>query len=201
MSRETSSVRRSLIRDTRGATLVEFAVVAPIFIGILLFIFDTAYLIFARAILRGEVNAVARASTMETATNESRAVMDARVIERVRLLVPHGELDFDRAAFGNYTRAQARVEPFVDNNDSNACDSGESFLDLNGNGQHDLDGGRTNVGDARDVVVYTVSLQYDRLFPVAGLLGLNESVQLQAQTLLKNQPFGVQAQPTTGTCP
>ena len=201
MRRETSSIRRSLVRDTRGATIVEFAVVAPIFIGILLFIFDTAYLIFARAILRGEVNAVARASTMETATNESRATMDARVTERVGLLVPHGALDFDRVSFGNYTRAQARAEPFVDNNNSNACDNGESFLDLNGNGQHDLDGGNANVGGARDVVVYTVTLQYDRLFPVAGMLGLSQSVEIQAQTLLKNQPFGVQAQPTTGLCP
>jgi len=195
------SVRRPLLGDTRGATLVEFAVVAPVFIAILLFIFDTGYLIFARAILRGEVNTVARASTMETATNESRAAMDAQVTERVRLLVPHGDLQFNRAAFGNYTQAQARVEPFVDNNDSNDCDNGESFLDLNGNGQHDLDGGRTGGGGARDVVVYTVSLQYDRLFPVAGLLGLSPTVQLRAQTLLKNQPFDLQAQPTTGLCP
>ncbi|WP_172835898.1 TadE/TadG family type IV pilus assembly protein [Porphyrobacter sp. CACIAM 03H1] len=186
--------------DVSGATIVEFAVVAPVFLGVLMFIFDIAYLVYARAQLTGLVNAVGRASTLETANDETRSDMDARLTEQMRELVPHGEVEFERVSFNNYGLAQARAEPFVDTNDSNDCDAGESFLDLNGNGRHDLDGARVGGGGARDVVIYTVTLTYDRLFPVSALIGLDPSVEVQAQTLLKNQPFDLQAQPTTRVC-
>ena len=201
MYRLEPSFRRAILRDRNGTALIEFALIAPLFFLILMFIFDSAYLMYARSILRGEVNMAGRSSTLETATADSRAAMDARVADRVRLVVPHGQFSFDRTAFGNYSQAQARVEPFIDNDDSNTCNNGESFLDLNGNGQHDLNGGRAGGGGARDVVIYTVSLQYDRLFPIANMIGLNRTVNLRAQTLLKNQPFDSQTQPTTGQCP
>lgn len=201
MTRPKQRRWRRPMSDASGATIVEFAAVAPVFLGVLMFTFDIAYMIYARAQLTGLVNAVGRASTLETANDETRAEMDARVTEQVHELVPHGELDFRRVSFNNYGLAQARAEPFVDGNENNDCDNGESFLDLNGNGQHDLDGARVGGGGARDVVIYTVTLRYDRLFPVAGLIGLDPSVEVQAQTLLKNQPFDLQAQPTRRVCP
>jgi hypothetical protein len=165
-----------------------------------MFIFDAGYLMYVRSLLSGEVNAVGRASTLETATDETRAAMDARVGEKVRALVPHGELTYERVAFNSYGLARARVEPFVDGNDTNTCDNGESYLDLNLNGVHDTDGGRRNGGGARDVVIYTVTLRYDRLFPVGALIGLDREVVLTAQTLLRNQPFDQQTQPPTRVC-
>lgn len=187
-------------RDQGGATLVEFALIAPFFLGIVMFIFDAGYMAYARALLSGEVNAVGRASALETATDVTRGTMDAQLEERLQQLVPHGEVEFGRLAFTDYGRAQARAEPFADVDGSNACDNGESFVDLNGNGRYDLDGGRTGGGGARDVVIYTVTLRYDRIFPVAGLLGLDNEVVLRSQTLLKNQPFDLQSQPITRTC-
>lgn len=200
MRRKQKCCLARLAQHDQGSTLVEFAIVAPIFFGILMFIFDMGYMAYARSVLRGEVNAVGRASTMETATNENQAAMDARLEEVVGIVVPQGDFAFNRVSFGSYGLAQARAEPFVDDNDSNDCDDGESFLDLNGNGQYDLDGSRAGGGGARDVVIYTVTVRYDRMFPVAGLLGLSNTVELQASSLLKNQPFDQQRQPTTGFC-
>jgi hypothetical protein len=191
---------RGLFRSNVAATMVEFAVVAPIFFGVLFFIFDMGYMLYAQSILNGEVKSVGRASTLETATDENREAMDEELAADVRKVVPHGEFTFQRTSFNNYGLAQARVEPFVDVNGDSICNSGENFLDLNGNGQYDLDGGRAGGGGARDVVIYTVTLSYDRLFPVAGLFGLSPQVQLQSQTLLKNQPFDLQSQPSTRVC-
>ncbi len=198
-ARETSS-RRGLRRDISGATIVEFAVVAPVFFGTLMFIFDAAYMLYARAMLDGEVHAAARASTLETANDTSRANLDAQLADRMSQLVPHGTLGFERVAFNRYGLAQTRAEPFGDTNNNNRCDNGESFLDLNGNSRHDLDGGRAGGGGARDVVIYTVTLRYDRLFPVAGIFGFDPEVVLQSQTLLRNQPFDQQSQPVTRVC-
>lgn len=193
-------ISRNLGRDTSGATIVEFAVVAPIFIGIIMFIFDMGFMAYARSVLSGEINAVGRESTLESASDQSRAAMDARVAARVRLIVPDGAVTFEREAFNTYGLAQTRAEPFVDANDNDDCDTGESYLDLNGNSRFDLDGARAGGGGARDVVIYTATLQYTRFFPVAELFGMDNNVELQARTLLRNQPFDQQAQPTTGVC-
>ena len=193
-------INRNLRRDTSGATIVEFAVVAPIFIGIIMFIFDMGFMAYARAILSGEVNAVGRASALETATDETRADMDARVAEQVRLIVPDGAVTFERESFNTYGLAQTRVEPFVDVNDNDRCDTGESYVDLNGNSRFDLDGARAGGGGARDVVIYTATLRYTRFFPVAEFFGMNRDVELQARTILKNQPFDQQSQPNSRVC-
>ena len=191
---------RTLGRDTSGATIVEFAVVAPIFIGIIMFIFDLGFMAYARSVLSGEINAVGRASALETATDQRRSDMDARVAEKVRLIVPDGTVTFDRESFNTYGRAQTRVEPFVDGNDNDTCDAGESYLDLNGNSRFDLNGARAGGGGARDVVIYTATLRYTRFFPLAALFGMDNDVELQARTILKNQPFDQQSQPTSGVC-
>lgn len=193
-------INRPLGRDPSGATIVEFAVVAPIFIGIIMFIFDMGFMAYARSILSGEVNAVGRASALETATDDTRAAMDDRVTEKVRLIVPDGTVTFQRESFNTYGLAQTRVEPFADGNDNDRCDAGESFIDLNGNRRFDLDGARAGGGGARDVVIYTATLQYTRLFPVAELFGMDRTVELQARTLLKNQPFDQQSRPASGVC-
>lgn len=200
MRRRANWLGRRLAKDASGATIVEFAVVAPVFLSVVMFSFDIGYMVYARSQLTGLVNAVGRASTLETANDVTRATMDAELTDQVHKLVPHGSVEFERVSFSNYGLAQARAEPFVDTNDSNSCDAGESFLDLNDNRQHDLDGARVGGGGARDVVIYTVTLTYDRLFPVAGLIGLDPTVSVQAQTLLKNQPFDRQVQPVTRVC-
>jgi hypothetical protein len=191
---------RILVDDSSGATLVEFAIIAPIFLGIIMFIFDTGYMMYAQNLLSGEVNAVGRRSALETATNQTRQAMDERLAERVRNLVPHGEFEFERESFSNYENAQSRVEPFIDGNRSNTCDNGESYLDLNFNRRHDLDGSRAGGGGARDVVIYTVTLRYDRFFPVSGFFDFDQTVELQTRTLLKNQPFDRQVEPQTEVC-
>lgn len=193
-------INRSLRRDTSGATIVEFAVVAPIFIGIIMFIFDMGFMAYARSILSGEVNAVGRASALESATDKSQADQHARVAEKVRLIVPDGAVTFERESFNTYGLAQTRVEPFVDANDNDKCDVGESYLDLNGNSRFDLNGARAGAGGARDVVIYTATLRYARFFPVAELFGMDNDVEIQARTILKNQPFDQQSQPMSGTC-
>ncbi|WP_301750686.1 TadE/TadG family type IV pilus assembly protein [uncultured Erythrobacter sp.] len=193
-------INRNLGRDMSGATIVEFAVVAPIFFGILMFIFDMGFMAYARSILSGEVNAVGRASALETATDQRRAEMDARVAEKVRLIAPDGAVTFERDAFNSYGLAQTRVEPFVDDNENDRCDAGERYLDLNGNSRFDLNGARAGGGGARDVVIYTVTLRYTRFFPLAEIFGMNRNVEIQERTILKNQPFDQQSQPTSGVC-
>ena len=80
---------------------------------------------------------------------------------------------------------------------------GEPFEDANGNGQWDADRGRSGFGGARDAVLYSVNVEYDRFFPIARFIGVSETMDMTVSTVLRNQPYGLQdsGAPAVGNCP
>ena len=56
---------------------------------------------------------------------------------------------------------------------------------------------RGGFGGARDIVMYTVTATYDKLFPLYGLIGMEQQGTMTISTVLKNQPYGQQAEETT----
>ena len=196
----TTEESRTLLRDARGATIVEFAFVAPVLILLLMFLFDVGYYLYAKSILTGEVLAAGRSSALETATQANRDLLDNNVETSVKRLVNSGTLSFDRMAYKSYGRAQAKAEAFIDGNNNNICDANESFDDANGNGVRDLHSGTSGQGGAKDVTIYTVTLRYDRMLPMASLLGWGQEVTMRSSTLLRNQPFDKQAEAVIGHC-
>ncbi|MGE4430214.1 MAG: TadE/TadG family type IV pilus assembly protein [Sphingobium sp.] len=192
---------KALFGNRRGATIVEFAIVAPVLLMILMALFDTGYYLYARAILSGEMQAAGRSSALESASEETQEDLDDHVTAAVQRVVPHGALSFTRMAYGSYERAQAKAEPFIDANGNGICDDGELFEDTNNNDTYDLDGGLEGQGNARDVTIYTATLRYDRLFPLAHMLGWSNQVAVSSSTLLRNQPYDKQSVPPEGTCP
>lgn len=190
----------ALRSDRRGATILEFAFVAPVLLLMLMFLFDTGYFLYARAILSGEVQAAGRASALETATEAKRDTLDDDVKTAVKRLVGAGQFSFARMAYKSYGRAQAKAEAFVDGNGDGQCNNNETFDDANFNGVRDLDSGTSGQGGAKDVTIYTVTLRYNRIFPMAYLLGWSNEVTMSSSTILRNQPFDKQAEPVTGNC-
>ena len=52
------------------------------------------------------------------------------------------------------------------------------------------------------MTLYTLKLRYERLFPVAAILGWNQQAIVAATTLLKNQPYASQTVTAVQTiCP
>jgi len=85
-------------------------------------------------------------------------------------------------------------------NNDGLCNNGENFDDWNGNGTRDLEGARTNQGNARDAVIYTAHVTYPRLLPMGALLGWSNNVSITASTVLRNQPYGDQAATAVRKC-
>ncbi|PEQ11248.1 hypothetical protein B2G71_18360 [Novosphingobium sp. PC22D] len=186
-------------RDTRGVSAVEFALVAPVLLMILMGIFDMSYNMYTNALLEGSVQQTARDSTIEGAGTKS-AELDAEVSRSVQNLVPNATLEFRRTAYSSFSDV-GEPEDFDDVNGSGACDDGEVFEDANGNGQWDADRGRAGQGAARDAVLYEVTITYPRPFPVAELLGFASTSHMVARTVLRNQPYGgLEAEPSVGNC-
>lgn len=183
---------RTLARDKRGVTAVEFALIAPALLVLLLGVFDTAYNLYAASVLNGAAQKAARDSTIEGAETRGLAI-DDKVAAAVHNVVPGAEVTFDRRAYRDYSDIH-QPENYTDVDKDGVCDDDEPFEDSNGNGVWDSDRGADTMGSARDAVLYTVTVSYPRAFPLMHLIGLPETVTSRSQTVLRNQPYGAQNQ-------
>ena len=181
---------RRLATASEGATLVEFALLAPVLLMLLMGIFDMGYNIYATVLLNGTIQEAARDSTLESASSQADAI-DKIVTDSVRAISPNATITFDRRAYTNFSDV-SEPEDFTDVNNDGICDNCEPFEDVNGNGTWDADRGIQGMGGARDAVLYTVTVRYPRVFPIANLIGLPPYFETQAQTVLRNQPYGEQ---------
>jgi Flp pilus assembly protein TadG len=190
----------SLARDESGVTVAEFALIAPVLIMTLMGLFDMSYNFYADTMIEGAVQNAARDSTIESFASNPSA-LDNTVEEAIRGVVPRATVTFERTAYTNYTDI-GQAEEFTDNNGDSACNNNESFVDVNGNGVWDADRSQDATSGARDAVVYEVTAVYNRMFPVPGLLNLEPQVTVRAKTILRNQPFNLQAiEAVVASCP
>ena len=189
-----------LARDRRGVTVVEFAIVAPVMLALIMGLGDLLYQAYAQSLLDGAIQKAGRDSAIQGgATNAG--TLDAAVLAAVKQIAPSATYTATRKSY--YTFASIKPEDFTDTNGDGRCDNGEVFTDINGNNTWDVDPGTTGQGGANDVTVYTVKVTYPRLFPTPGLLGFPPTQTLTASTLLKNQPYATQTVVTAKTvkCP
>ena len=191
-----------LSRDERGVTVIEFALIAPVLMLLLMGLFDLSYNMYTTEMLQGAIQNASRNSSMEGAAGRE-AALDATVTKAVRAVSPNAVLAFDRQSYASFTDA-GRPEDYSDVDSSGTCNNGEPFEDANGNGTWDTSTGTAGFGGARDAVLYTVTVTYQRAFPVAGFIpGQSNDFTLSASSVLRNQPYGQQAAaaaPVTGNC-
>ncbi len=182
-----------LFRQKKGATIVEFAIIAPTFLLLMLGSFDIGHTVYLQGVLKGAVLEAARDSTLESASNDLVAI-DTLVTDRVKTVMPTAQLEFDRKSYFQFTDVD-RPEAFEDapdaaGNKNGKYDKGECFSDENGNGAWDPDVGTTGLGGPNDIVMYTVTVKYESLFPLYQMVGLEQSKTVAATTVLRNQPYG-----------
>ena len=183
---------RRLAAAEGGAALVEFALLSPVLLMLLMGIFDMGYNIYASVLLNGSIQEAARNSTLESASAKADAI-DKIVTDAVRGISPDAVITFQRKSYTSFSDV-SEPEDFTDVNGDGMCDDGEPFEDVNANGTWDADRGIDGMGGARDAVLYTVTVRYPRAFPIANLIGLPPYFETRAQTVLRNQPFGLQQQ-------
>jgi Flp pilus assembly protein TadG len=188
------------LRDSRGISTVEFALVAPVLLLMIMGFFDLAHREYATAVLQGSLQKAARDSTLESGTAQA-TTLDAAVKSQVTKILGSKAVFATPVRLSYYDFGRVgQAETFVDKiPKNNKYDKGECFQDVNGNATWDADLGKTGNGSAEDVVVYQQTVTYPRLFPMAKLLGWSTTQQITASTVLRNQPYGNQAPPVSTT--
>lgn len=175
--------------DSQGATIVEFAIVLPLFMVLLIGILDIGQMVYGKSVLAGAVHKAARASSLET-RNTARA--DAAVLDAIRPLLPGVSIESSRTSYYDFADI-GRQEKWNDANGNARCDNGETYTDENRNGQWDEDvGTQGNGGDPNDVVVYRVTASFSPVFKVPFLPQRWSTRTLTATAVTRNQPFGNQ---------
>lgn len=191
-----------LARDARGATLVEFAFVAPVLCLFLVGAFDTAHTLYMQAALEGVVQKTGRDSALEVGTEQAqRDATDEKVRAQVQAIANNATVTYTRRFFRTFGQAlAARYEDYTDTDRDGTCDHGEPYTDANNNSVWDADGANAGQGGAKDKTVYTVQISYARLFPLDKFLpGLSPTHVLTAKTVLQNQPYSDQQSYTNTT--
>ncbi len=177
---------------------MEFGLIAGVFVSLLLGLFDMGQAAYTRAILDGAVEEAARTSALETGDIDAA---DDRIEEMIDFVAPGAVVVSQRRSYFDFADVE-RAEAWNDADGSGVCDNNESYTDENGNGVWDEDIGADGNGGAGDVVIYTVTVTYEPLFPNPFWSGGPTNRVMTASAVKKNQPFADQARygSTAGVC-
>ena len=194
---------RTLRGDERGATMIEFAIITPVMLGLIMGLGELSYQGYMQSMLTGAVQKAGRDSTIQ-GNGSQTTQLDAVVIAQLNQLRSGWTQNCSatppataptycstRKSYANFLTVGP--EQFVDTAGTGVYDSTrDCFTDVNGNGVWDSDPGVSGQGGANDVTVYSITVTYPRAFPVFGLLGMTKSATLNGSTTLKNQPYATQ---------
>ncbi|WP_417452932.1 TadE/TadG family type IV pilus assembly protein [Kiloniella sp.] len=176
----------------RGAVALEYALGLPIFLTLVLGVFDLGGVYFATILLEGGLREAARYGV--TGNLEPGVTKEEKILETINI---HGagfvQVKADELTTLVYEDFDAigDPEPYVDANGNNAYDGGETFTDLNCNGAWDSDAGFDGAGNGSEVVLYTVVHETQLITGyVANLIGENGKVKLRASVAVRNEPYG-----------
>lgn len=178
---------RRLVRDRRGVAAVEFAFMAPLFLLATMGIFDLAWQYYMKATLSGIVEEAGRSATLQVYSSNQDA-LDEAVRAQVQNVYRGLNVDIERRAYAGYGDVRT-PERFTDADSNGRFDDGECFYDSNGNGRWDADPSAAGNGRANQVVEFTASVDFVRIFPLWRMLGQPQVTKISARTLLRNQPY------------
>ena len=178
-------------KDRSGAAALEFALSAPFMIMLVVGIMEIAMMSFSSALVEGAVRNASRfgITGLEVDGDTSRETAIIQQIQNDTL----GMIEVDGSNIQTLVYPSFEdiglPEPFTDDAPSNGeYDEGETFNDINGNGQWDPDMGQAGAGGPGDVVVYRVSYEWPLML---GLLAdiFGSSIDMGASIAVRNEPY------------
>jgi Flp pilus assembly protein TadG len=181
------SFRRNILGDSRGATIVEFAFVAPVLMLTLMGIFDLGYKSYISSVLQGALHDAAR---MATVGDKTVTQIDAAVNTRLRSFSRGATITITHKSYSDFSGVKVAERITSDTVPTGQYNVGDCYEDYNNNNAYDTDRGKSGQGNSEDVVNYEITIVYPRLFPVTKLMGLPSTETVKASTVLRNQPYG-----------
>jgi len=184
---------RLLRRNEEGATIVEFALIAPTLMLFVMGIIEVAMVLFVSMLLEGSVREAGRYGiTGYVYQGFDRIAIIRKIVEENTIgLVDMEKVKIETLTYQSFS-AVGQPEPFSDTNGNGQRDAGEPFNDVNGNGTWDDDMGVNGAGGPGDIVVYTITYDWPLLTTFLGdLMGRAGIMQLRASYAVRNEPWDI----------
>jgi Flp pilus assembly protein TadG len=185
---------KNLRRNSDGATLLEFAFVAPVFVLMLMGAMDVGYSMYIRTVASGTLERAARNGSLEGA-NFSQVEENIRtaVFEILPTYARFEEnVDVSVKNYTDFSRIAAAEKFTKDINSNGVADSGDCWIDEDNDGQFGVNQGQDGIGGADDAVYYNTTIRMKSLFPFYEMISGTEDKEFVVKTLVINQPFQTQ---------
>lgn len=180
----------ALARCQNGVTAIEFALIAPVFILLVMGIIEFSLIMFTSAVMESATNNTSRLGKtgyVPGAETREQEIIDT-VAARTQGLLDPAKIAVSTTVYSNFNDV-GQPEPCVSPAQPPCGGTpGVNFIDVNGNGQWDADMGAAGLGNPGDVVVYTVSYPWPIMTPVMrGILG--NTYLITARDVVRNEPY------------
>lgn len=185
-----SASSKRLVRDAGGATIVEFAFIAPVLMLLLAGVVELGLLMGGQAILDNAGFIASRTGKTGYAQKDKTQAdaIAAAVQDAASGYLDPSKISITSVAYSDYD--SMAPEPFTDLNKNGVWDSGEPYTDVNDNKKYDANVGKTGYGAAGQIVVYTVTYNWVLQTPlIKEFIGTDGVVPLRTRIVVKNEPY------------
>lgn len=190
------STKRRLLKNEEGATMVEFAMIMPVFILLIFGLIEFSVIMFTKATMEGATSITSRLGKtghmeegmtrqqmlINLLTEKTSGILDPDLIEVTTLVYE---------SFSDIGQSEPLMVDVNGNGQHDASD-GDVYQDINGNGQWDDDLGQVGLGGSGDIVVYKVHYPWTIKTPVMSSFLTNAEgyFPLDVSVVVRNEPYG-----------
>jgi Flp pilus assembly pilin Flp len=175
-----------LARDERGATIVEFAIVAPVLCLTLLGFVELGYKSYVGSVVQGALHDAARSATVG---DKTPAQIDDLVTTRLQAFSRGATITINKSSYTEFSDVKMPEKITQDTAPLGQYNSTDCYEDANGNGRYDTDRGKTGLGGSDDIVNYEIVMTFPPLVPLWKMIGGPTVETSRASTVLRNQPY------------
>lgn len=178
---------RTLWRDQRGATAIEFALVSLPVIYLMVGIIEFSVAMTVANSLEAATNLSSRLGKTGYVADQldQKQTIHDEIERRVGPLIDMSKVTIKTTAFKDFEDLDVQ-DPWNDANSDGDPDPGE-WTDTNGNNFCD---GCSGLGSGENVAIYTITYPWKIMTPLIGaIVGENGIITLTAYSVVKNEPY------------
>jgi len=186
----SGSRRAPFLRNQSGATFIEFALLSPVLLTLVMGIIEFAMIMFTSSVMEGATNDTARLGKtgyVAGGTTREQEIIN-NVANRTAGLLDPAKISVTYLVYSNLNNV-GQPEPCL----TPTCGGGAigvDYIDVNGNGKWDPDMGAAGLGNPGDVVVYTVTYPWPIMTPIMQAI-IGDIFTVTARTIVRNEPYTV----------
>jgi hypothetical protein len=178
----------AFLRCARAGSAVEFAILCPVFLTLVLGMFEAAWVMYIQSAIEGALRQGARYGITGQGSDDvaRKAAIIAEINNYTFGSVVLTDSDVDERVYQSFDEV-GLPEPWVDANGNGQYDVGETYTELNGVPGHQDDRGVSGVGGTGSIVRYTVTYMLPAL--TGFVQAFTGGIHLTATTVVQNEPY------------